>query len=92
MFLVTENKNMFGLGVGISTGFEIQQISHFWGVGLTPMAISNVLHILPVTQGTRIYMWYRGGDLYSLWVGISTVFEIFNFLFLRGIGLTRGHF
>ena len=47
---------MYGLGEGISTGFEIQQISHFWGVRLTPMAISNVLHILPVTQGTRKYM------------------------------------
>jgi hypothetical protein len=56
MFLVTENKNIYGLGVGISTGFEIQQISHFWGVGLTPRAISNVLHVLPVTQGTRKYM------------------------------------
>jgi hypothetical protein len=52
MFLDTKNKNMCGLGVGISMGFEIQPISHFWG------AISNVLHILPLTvaQGTRKYM------------------------------------
>ena len=63
MFLETGNKNMYGLGVGISTGFEIQQISHFGGGGLTPGAISNVLYILPVTQGTRIYIWFRGGDL-----------------------------
>jgi hypothetical protein len=56
MFLDTRNKNMYGLGVGISTGFEIQPISYFWGVGLTPGAISNVLHILPVKQGTRKYM------------------------------------
>jgi hypothetical protein len=56
MFLDTGNKNMYGLWVGISTGFEIQPISHFWGVGLTPGAISNVLHILPVTEGTRKYM------------------------------------
>jgi hypothetical protein len=56
MFLETRNKKVYGLGLGISTGFEIQPISHFWGVGLTPGAISNVLHILPVTQGTKIYM------------------------------------
>ena len=56
MFLDTRNKNMYGLGVGILMGFEIQQISHFWGVGLTRRAISNVLHLLHVTQGTRKYM------------------------------------
>jgi hypothetical protein len=31
--------------------------THFWGgLGLTPGALSNILHILPVTQGTRKYM------------------------------------
>ena len=45
------------LGVGILMGFEIQQISHFLGGGgLTRRAISNVLHLLHVTQGTRKYM------------------------------------
>jgi hypothetical protein len=56
MFLDTKNKNMYGLGVAISMGFEIQPISHFWEMRLTPGAIANVLHILPVTQGTRICM------------------------------------
>jgi hypothetical protein len=56
MFLGTKNKNMYGIGVGISTAFEIQPISHFWRVGLAPGAISNVMHILLVAQGTRIYM------------------------------------
>jgi hypothetical protein len=73
---------MYGLGVDIATGFEIQPISHFWGEGLTPGAISNVLHIhvLPVTQGTRKYM-------------ISKDFKIFsNFPFLGGEVDPRGHF
>jgi hypothetical protein len=42
--------------VGISIVFEIFSNIPFRGEGVTPGAISNVLHILPVTQGTRIYM------------------------------------
>jgi hypothetical protein len=46
-------KNIYyGLGVGISIVFEIFSNFSFLG-GLTSGAISNVL---PVTQGTRIYM------------------------------------
>jgi hypothetical protein len=47
----TRNKNIHvhGLGVGISIVFEIFSNFPFLGVELTPGAISNVLHILPVT-------------------------------------------
>jgi hypothetical protein len=42
---------MYGLVMGISTVFEIfNNFSHL-GVEVTPGAISNVLHILPVTLG-----------------------------------------
>ena len=47
------------------------------GVGLTPGAISNVLHILPVTQGMKIY---------CLGVGISIDFKIFNNFSILGGG------
>jgi hypothetical protein len=56
LLLDTRNKNIYGLGVGISKVFEIFSNFLFLGVGLTPGAISYVLHILPVTQGTRMYM------------------------------------
>jgi hypothetical protein len=82
----TRNKNIYGLGVGISTVFffKYSAISRFCGVLFTSGAISNVLHILPVTQGTRMY--------YVLGVGISIGFKIFsNFQFLRGVVDPRGH-
>jgi hypothetical protein len=50
---------MYGLGVGISIDFKIFSNFPFLGGGeveLIPGAISNVLYILLVTQGTRIYM------------------------------------
>jgi hypothetical protein len=56
MFLDTKNKNKYDLGVGISIVFKKFSNFPFLGVRLTPGAISNVLHILPVTEGTRIYM------------------------------------
>jgi hypothetical protein len=46
--------------------FKIISNFLFWGwVGLTQGAISNVLHILPIIQGTGLYIWFRGGDLNS---------------------------
>jgi hypothetical protein len=56
MVLDTSNKNMYCLGVGISIVFEIFSYFLFLGVGLTPGAIPKVLYILPVKQGTKIYM------------------------------------
>jgi hypothetical protein len=50
MFFDTKNKNiLYGLGVGISIVFEVFSNFPFQGGGLTLGAISNVLHILPVT-------------------------------------------
>jgi hypothetical protein len=62
MVLDTWYKNMYGLGVGISIVFEIFINFPFLGVGLTPGALPNVLHILSVTQGTRIYTVYGWGS------------------------------
>jgi hypothetical protein len=45
----TRNNNICGLGVGISIVFEIFSNFLFLRGRLTPGAISNVLHILPVT-------------------------------------------
>jgi hypothetical protein len=56
MLFDTRNKNIYGLGVRISIVFKIFSNSCLWKVGMTPGVISNVLHILPVTQGTRIYI------------------------------------
>jgi hypothetical protein len=64
MVLDTRNKNMYGLGVGFSIVFKIfsKQIPVSGGGEgrgrgvLTPGAMPNVLHILPVTQGTRTYL------------------------------------
>jgi hypothetical protein len=47
--------NFLFLGVGLTTGAIFSNFL-FLGVGLTPGAIPNVLHILPVTQETRIYI------------------------------------
>jgi hypothetical protein len=55
MFLNTRNNNIDGFGGGISVVFEIFSNFLFRG-GVTPGAISNVLHILPITKETRIYM------------------------------------
>jgi hypothetical protein len=75
---------MYGLGVDISTGIGIQPTSHLCGVRLTPGAISYVLHILPVTQGTRIYIiWFRSGDL-NKFRDIQPISHIY------GVGLTPG--
>jgi hypothetical protein len=45
------SKNIYGLGVGISIVFKMFSNFLFLGVGLTPRAISNVLHRLPVIPG-----------------------------------------
>jgi hypothetical protein len=54
--LDSKNKNIYCLGVVISIVFNIFSNFPFLGVGLTTRAISNVLHILHVVQGTRIYI------------------------------------
>jgi hypothetical protein len=47
MLLDTGNKNVYGLGMGISVVFEIYNFP-FLGVGVDPRGhILNVLHILP---------------------------------------------
>jgi hypothetical protein len=56
MVLDTRNKNMYGLGVGISIVFQIFRNFLFLRGGLAPGAIPVVLHILPVTQGTKTYL------------------------------------
>jgi hypothetical protein len=55
MFLDTRNKNMYGLGVGISTVSKIFSYFQFLGGGVDPR--SHDLHTIgySVTQGTRIY-------------------------------------
>jgi hypothetical protein len=56
MPLNTRNKNIYGLGVGISTVFEIFSNFPFLGGGVDPWGPD--LHIIgcPLTQGTKIYM------------------------------------
>jgi hypothetical protein len=44
----TRNKNIYGLGVGISTVFKIFSNFPFLGGGVDPGAISNVFHIMLV--------------------------------------------
>jgi hypothetical protein len=56
MLLDTRNKYIQSLGVGISIVFKIFSNFPFLRMELTQGAISNVLHILPVAQGTKIYM------------------------------------
>jgi hypothetical protein len=67
MPLETTNKNIYGLGVGISTVFEIFSNFPFLGGGVNSMG--HDLHTIECTlaQGTRIYTctWFRGGDLNS---------------------------
>jgi hypothetical protein len=76
---------MWFRGGGLHSFRDIQQFPVPGGVGWTLRAISNVLHILHVTHGTRKYIYGSG-------VGISIIFEIFsNFPFLRDGINSRGH-
>jgi hypothetical protein len=55
MFLDTRNKNIYGLGVGISMVSKIFSYFPFLGDGVDPR--SHDLHTIgcSVTQGTRLY-------------------------------------
>jgi hypothetical protein len=61
MFFDTRNKIIYDLGMGDLNSFQDIHLFPVSGGGgggvLTPGAISNVLHMLPATQGTRIYMY-----------------------------------
>jgi hypothetical protein len=79
MFLDTWNKNMYGLGVGISLVFEILGHFLFKDVWDHPAWSWPTYHQMLLDKTNNIY---------GLGVGVSKVFEIFsNFLFL---GLTSG--
>jgi hypothetical protein len=79
MFLDTRNKNMYGLGVGISTDFKIFSNFPFQGVGLTPGVISLACNT-------------RNENIYGLGVGISIDFKIFSQFPISGGGVNpRGH-
>jgi hypothetical protein len=82
MLLNTRKKNIYGLGVGISTVFKIFSNFNFLGGGVDPRG--HDLHTIgcPLTQGTRIYMvlgW--GSQQFSRYSAISHSW---------GVGLTPG--
>jgi hypothetical protein len=56
MSLKTMNKNIYGLGVGISTVFEIFSYSPFHWDGVDPRGHDLYNIGCPLKQGTRIYM------------------------------------
>jgi hypothetical protein len=62
MLLNTRKKNIYGLGVGISTVFKIFSNFNFLGGGVDPRG--HDLHTIRcfLTQGKRIYM-VLAGDL-----------------------------
>jgi hypothetical protein len=82
MLLNTRNKNIYGLGVGISTVFKIFSNFNFLGGGVDPRG--HDLHTIgcPLTQGTRIYMVLgRGSQRFSRYSAVSLSW---------GVGLTSG--
>jgi hypothetical protein len=71
MFLDTRNKSMYGLGVGISTVFEI--LGHFLFEGDKTIKYGHNLHIYH-----QMFLNTRNKNIFSLGVGILIVFEIFS--------------
>jgi hypothetical protein len=68
MFLDKRNKNIYGLGVGISTVFEVLGHFLFQGGWDHPVWSSPTYHQMSLDT--------RMKDMYGLGVGISMVFEI----------------
>jgi hypothetical protein len=80
MFFNTRNKNMYGFGFGMSTGFEILGHLHVLpvsgeGVGPPSMVITYIPSYVPR---------HKNQGLYGLGIGISTVFEILGHLLFKG--------
>jgi hypothetical protein len=63
LLLDTRNKNIYSLGVGISTVFKIFSYFNFLGVGLISGVMTYITIGYSLTKGTRIYIWLRSGDL-----------------------------
>jgi CRISPR/Cas system CMR-associated protein Cmr3 (group 5 of RAMP superfamily) len=77
MLLDTRNKNIHGLGVGISTIFQI--FGHFLyqkGTG----SLRMVINFTPSSATNDTI----NENVYGLWVGISTVFQIFGHFLFKG--------
>jgi hypothetical protein len=83
MFHVTRNKNMYGLGVGISTVFEIAEHFLFNGGAEPPhMVMTYIPSDVPwhdKQEYHQMFLDIRNKNVYSLGVGILTVFNIFRF-------------
>jgi hypothetical protein len=80
MFLDTRNKNMYGLGVGISTVFEIAEYFLVKGKAEPPhMVMTYIPSDVP---------WHEEQKYNSLGVGISTAFEISHHFLFKGDGTT----
>jgi hypothetical protein len=54
MLLDIRNKNVYSLGVGISTVFKIFSYFNFLGVGLIPGVMTYIKIGCSLTQGTSI--------------------------------------
>jgi hypothetical protein len=74
MILDTKNKNMYGLGKGISTVFEM----HFLSQGYRNTPYGHDLQNIKLSPDTRIK------DTYGLGVRISTVCEILRHSLFKG--------
>jgi hypothetical protein len=79
MFLDTRNKNIYGIGMRISTVIEISEHLLFKVDGTIPYGHDQHTIKCPLTKGKRI-------NIYGLGVGISTVFDIFEHLQFKGTG------
>ena len=62
MLLNARNKNIYGLGVGISTVFKIFSYFPFKGAGLTPGVMTYIPLDAPQHKEQE-YIWFRGRDL-----------------------------
>jgi hypothetical protein len=60
MFLDTTNKNIYGLWVGTSTGFNI--LEHLWFKGDGNTLFGHDLYTIRCYL-TQEYIWFRNGDL-----------------------------
>jgi hypothetical protein len=60
MLLDTTNKNIYGIGVGISMVFEI--LGHFLFKG-APYTVMIYIQSDATSYKKQIYIWFRGGDL-----------------------------
>jgi hypothetical protein len=78
MRLGTRNKNIYGLGVGISVVFEI--LGHFLFMG------GRHHHVVEWLTYHQMQLNARNNNIYGLGVRISMVFEIFGHFLFKVVG------